>query len=295
MKQNSGIYPSRRKFIAGASAAVVGTIAGCTTAAELGIGSNDVFESVGVDEYELVVELTDESDLSDLSVIRDGELWQESSISAGETKVTFPLLEMGNRDVRWMYHPGEYTVVARGGEDDYEYDLTLEPDSQITDLEAYFDTEGRLAISVENTGPAPALIGDVEVTVPSGDLHETLEFGGGEDGNSLIAYHNDVGGDTDYYEHFPIASDTSVTFRPHDSLFGFSVGSGWNSPDHAFDSTDELEAEWKGEIAEVEIAIDGWELLEATAEILFEGTAVPPSVAGLTYFDNMQVVDFETH
>jgi hypothetical protein len=283
----------RRSFVAGASAIATASIAGCSGAADLGGGG--VFESVDVDGTDLVVRLEDD-DIEQVSLIREGELQQEHRLAAGETSVAFPLIEMGPRGVRAAYHAGDHTIVADDGDETHEYEIDLSPDSEIVAIEIPDESEpGFVAIAIENTGTAPEVVFDASITDPAGEVDRELEFDTDrDDGNAFMRYDEEIGGDSEYFDHFPIEPESTAAFRPWDSALGFTVSSGWDADPDDFESLDELEAALRGETLEIEIAIDGWERLEATAEILLEGDATQFRRAE-AFFEEMEVVDFETH
>lgn len=163
----------RRELVAGGATLVATGLAGCTAGIDSG---NDVFESVDTNEGALEIVLADDTDISDVTLTTGGEVVNETSVSPGQTKVSFPLVEMGWDGVDWLYQPGEYTVTAREGDTDHQHELTLEPETEIVNLRTVErNFEIFLEVVVANEGSGPDIVRDIDVTHDTVDVQ--LPFG----------------------------------------------------------------------------------------------------------------------
>lgn len=161
---------SRRGFLrAGLATSIIG-LGGCgETDTGDGVPSSDessVFTAVTVDASDLVVELRDDHDVSEVTLVEpDGSLYARHATPSGVTTVRFQLiaLEHGRAE---HYTPGTYELVAHRGDDSTSQEVELRPELAIRDISQSTDDEipapdTRIAVVVENIGTAPTWVYDV--------------------------------------------------------------------------------------------------------------------------------------
>lgn len=161
--------PTRRELLGGIAGTTITSLGGCTSS-----GDTTVFETVTVEETDLVVELVDDHPLERLSIARpDGELFAEAPVQPGVSRKTFR--------VGVEYLPGEYELIGLSdGSEHSSTSLRIEPDVRVADLrlgrnhpqEIEDDIDPRIAeteaiIDLENQGTGPDA---VEVLNFSGDV-----------------------------------------------------------------------------------------------------------------------------
>lgn len=129
-------------------------------------GSSSAFRAVSVDGTDLVVELHDEANVSEVTLINpDGSLYGQREIATGVTTVRFKLveLELGRAE---HYTPGEYELIADSGGQSQSQAIELRPEIRIQEIRQYTADDlpaanTRIAVTVENVGTAPTWIYDI--------------------------------------------------------------------------------------------------------------------------------------
>lgn len=129
-------------------------------------GGTSPFRSVTVEGKHLVVQLREDADVSEVTLIKpDGSLYGQREIASGVTTVRFQLveLELGRAE---HYTPGLYELIAVKEDQSESRPVTLHPDIRIQTIRQYSDedlsaAEARIAVVVENVGSAPTWIYDI--------------------------------------------------------------------------------------------------------------------------------------
>jgi len=159
---------SRRGFLRSGLLGGTAVVAGClgdgsqASPSAPGTETTEPLSSVFVDGSDLVVELTEDHDVSGLNLIGpDGSAFAETKVPVGETTTRIQLLDIRlGLGAYEHYEPGVYELVAIGGSGSSRMEVALEPDLRITGVEQYRDGEesvdlGKLAVTVENGGTGP--------------------------------------------------------------------------------------------------------------------------------------------
>lgn len=263
--------PTRRTFLGSIAIGTITSIAGCigSNGSEDGTDENDVFESVTVEETDLVVELDDAHTLDELSVIRpNGELFADTTLSAGVSRETFAL----DTD----YSPGEYEVLGESDDEEQaSISITIEPDVKLVDLRLgrnYPDemyegagdrrtrTETILTLENDGTGPDAAVRLVFAGDVP-GPTSDDLEESGIYDTES------DLGG---YADAVVLPPGETVTIYSYSQPFTSATGNVSCSPKTEygeFEATVETAVQDESPIGAYEVAYTGDDLVECDIEI----------------------------
>ena len=175
---------SRRAFLTSGVLPGTSLLAGCLGRAEKppeqppGINSDSSIQSIGFDGGEMVVELSDDHDVTRLNLIdAGGELYTQTTVASGETTSRLEILDirpgLGGYE---HYEPGDYELVSVGGAGETNSTaLELVPDLQIVDISQYRDGErnsdyGKLAVTVENVGTGPTWVYGISYNGAPNDL-----------------------------------------------------------------------------------------------------------------------------
>jgi hypothetical protein len=159
----------RRQFLRAGIVVSSASIAGCAGNVLSG-GQQSIFEDISRRGTNLIVSLNPDANIRRVNLITpDGTQANYVQLATGESQAVLSLLNRNFAQVRYVYTPGENTLVAideNGNE--HEQKVPLKPRLSATgisllrnrksgtyaDYERYTDP----VVSVENTGSAPALI-----------------------------------------------------------------------------------------------------------------------------------------
>jgi hypothetical protein len=124
--------------------------------------------AVEVTRQAVVVDLRADADVSELSLIGpDGEAVSSTTVAAGETQVTLPILEV-NPEITGYEHytPGEHELVAITEAGEVSRTLPLQPQISIEFVEQYRNGSssqdlGRVMVILRNQGTGPTWAYDI--------------------------------------------------------------------------------------------------------------------------------------
>lgn len=283
----------RRQYLGAAGTVLApAALAGCLGSGDG--GADDVFVETAVNDLELDVEFAEDSDIREVSLIHEGELAAEATLSAGETRTSIRLVEYSNGEVQGIYPPGEHTLVATdadGGE--HEHELTIEPASEIVNVGVLEDYPRRLAFQIENGGTGPDAL--VDITVTGEEVAQPFDI---NDGTSKRTLQKPAAADHEAVSHVPLPPGEAIEIVPSEDFLGFPVVTSYEpDADPAYyDSVEELEDEWAGETTDLDVVVQAavHDLL-ADVEIRFDGeVSEQPGLSNHYNFSDLEVVDVET-
>ena len=161
---------SRRAFLSAATGCGL-ALSGCSTLSQSTSPPTDSaapITALDVTSEAIAVELGPDADVSELSLIGpDGEAVTSKTVTAGETRVTVPILDVSPGTAEYEhYTPGDHELVAIVNGEEFSQSLSLEPDIELVAVEQYRDGSsvqdyGRIMISLENHGSGPTWAYDI--------------------------------------------------------------------------------------------------------------------------------------
>jgi len=173
-----------RAVASGGAAALAGCLSGegTSTVTSRTPTATGVFEDVFFDAQDMVVDLEDDAEVSQVNLIGpDGSQVAGTNVPTGATRVRLQILEidpgLGGYD---HYSPGEYELVAQLDGGTHSMAAQFQPSLVITDVNVWrsgpdTDRFGKIAVGVTNTGTAPTWVYDITYeNAPNRDVNDEL-------------------------------------------------------------------------------------------------------------------------
>lgn len=93
--------------------------------------------------------------MREMNLIHEGSLASQAILEGGGSRTSIPLFEYSTGEVKGMYPPGDHTLVATDSDDqEHEHELTIEPASEIVNVDILETTFGAWRYGSRTTAPA---------------------------------------------------------------------------------------------------------------------------------------------